>query len=151
MRSYDRGSSLFWLLISISVCIESLRLGIGTAKKPGMGFIAFGASGLLGILSIILFLQTFSKKGKVKVVPLFSGTLWKRVLLVLFATLMYASVMPLVGYLVSTFILMAFLFWILERRRVWWVLVLSFLATGITYYVFSVVLKCQFPYGVFGF
>jgi hypothetical protein len=30
MKTYDLGSSLFWLFFSISVLIESLRMGIGT-------------------------------------------------------------------------------------------------------------------------
>lgn len=151
--SYDRGSSLFWLLLSIYVCIESLRLGIGTFHNPGMGFFAFCTSGLLGILSLILFLQTFLKKGEAKIEPLFSGMLWKRVLLVLIALVIYSKLMPLIGYLISTFSLMTLLFWILEPGRMrWflWSLVISFLTTIISYYIFSILLNCQFPMGLFG-
>jgi hypothetical protein len=153
MMIYDRGSSFFWLLLSIYVCIESLRIGIGTLHNPGIGFFAFCMSGVLGILSLVLFLQTFFKKGKAKVEPLFSGTLWKRVLLVLIALLIYSKLMDLLGYLISTFSLMAFLFWILEPNRMrWflWSLVISFLTTIISYYIFSILLNCQFPTGLFG-
>ncbi len=148
---YDRGSSLFWLLLSICVCIESLRIGIGTLHNPGTGFFAFCMSGVLGILALILFLQTFFKKREAKMEPLFSGTLWKRALLVLIALVIYPRFMDLLGYLISTFFLMTFLFWILERKKVWLVFVLSILTTGITYYVFSIALNCQFPSGLFGF
>lgn len=151
---YDRGSSLFWLLLSIYVCIESLRIGIGTLHNPGIGFFAFCMSGVLGILSLVLFLQTFFKKGKAKVEPLFSGTLWKRVLLVLIVLLIYSKLMELLGYLISTFSLMAFLFWILEpntKRWFLWSLIISFLTTIISYYIFSILLNCQFPMGLFGF
>lgn len=151
IETYDRETSLFWLVISISFCIESLRLGIGTFGNPGMGFMAFGASGLLGILSMTLFLLDSLKKEKAKIEPLFAGKLWKKVLLVLTATLIYARLMPMAGYLISTFILMSFLFWIVKgRQKWWWVLVLSFITTVITYYVFSKWLGCQFPEGLFG-
>ncbi len=151
MKIYDQGSSLFWLLISIYVIIESLRLGIGTLQNPGMGFMAFGASGLLGILSLILFLQTFFKKEEAKIGPLFAGKLWEKVLIILISLVIYAKLMPIVGFLISTFLLMVFLFWIFERKKVWWILFFSFLVTIITYYIFSVSLNCQFPSGFFGF
>ncbi len=151
--THDRASSLFWLLLSIFVFIESLHIGIGTAHNPAGGFFALCASGALGILSLTLFLQTFFTKETAGTEPLFAGMLWKRVLLVVIALVVYAAVMPMLGYLISTFSLMALLFWILEPGRMRWVLwslIISFLATGISYYIFSVLLNCQFPAGVFG-
>ena len=130
--------------------IESLRLGIGTLHSPGMGFMTFGASVLLGILSLILFIRASIHKGEAEIKSLFFGTLWGRVLLVLITLLIYAKLMPMAGYLISTFLLMTFLFWILERKKVWSALILSFLTTMITYCIFSVWLKCQFPAGLFG-
>jgi hypothetical protein len=111
---------------------------------------AFGASGLLGIFSLMLFLKTFLKKGEEKTEPLFAGTLWGRVIIILIALLIYAKVMPLAGYLVSTFLLMTFLYWLARGQRWWWVLVSSFLTTTLTYFVFSKCLNLQFPIGFFG-
>ena len=148
MKVYDQVSSLCWLLLSIIVCIESLRLGIGTLGHPGIGFMAFGVSSLLGILSLTLFFQATLKPREIASEPFLSGKLWKRVFLVLFAIIAYAELMPYGGYLISTFLLMSFLFWIV-KGKLRWVLVLSSLTTLITYYVFSVWLKCQFPSGIF--
>jgi hypothetical protein len=150
MKTLDQTSSLFWLLVSVVVVIESLRLGIGTPHNPGMGFLTFGASGILGILSLILFLQA-SLRGKEKTAPFFASPLWKRVLLVLFGLIPYSKFMPVLGYLISTFVLMIVLFWILERRKIGFVLISSVLATLVTYIVFSKWLNCQFPQGLFGF
>ncbi len=150
MKSYDRISSLFWLLISIFVCIESIRLGIGTLRHPDMGFMAFGVSVLLGILSLTLFLQATLKQEEANTEPFFTGKLWKRVFFVLIAILIYSKLMPVAGYLISTFLLMSFLFWLVRGQRWWWAPILSSLTTLITYYVFSVWLRCQFPEGLFG-
>ena len=78
------------------------------------------------------------------------GHLWKRVLLVLIVLVIYCAAMPTLGYLISTFILMGFLFWILKRTQAWQAVLWSVLATLITYYVFSKWLNCQFPDGLFG-
>ena len=151
MKSYDQGSSLFWLLLSISVLFESLRLGVGTLHKPDMGFMSFGASGLLGIFSVILFIKASLRKGGTDAGPLFSGTLWKSILPVLVAMILYSMWMPVLGYIISTFLLMLFLLWILDRKKVWLKFALSLLCVFGTYYVFSVLLNCQFPSGLFGF
>jgi hypothetical protein len=126
-------------------------MGVGTFQKPGMGFITFGTSVLLGILSLALFVRTSLKRDHSKAESLFAGKMWGRVFLVLVALLIYARAMPLAGYLVSTFLLMSFLFWIVKGQKWWWVLISSFLTALITYYVFSVWLKGQLPEGLFSF
>ena len=151
MKTLDRTSSLFWLLVSILVFAESLRIGIGTVENPGMGFMTFGASGILGILSLALFLQASLRKEDGRQKPLFAGTLWRRVVFVLLALTVYARAMPVLGYLMSTFLLMSLLFWVLEKGRIGFVLLYALLATLFTHLVFSKWLNCQFPQGVFGF
>lgn len=151
MKNLDQASSLFWLLVSIAVLVESIRLGIGKVQNPGMGFMTFGASGILGILSLALFIRASLSREEREAKPLFGGGLWKRVLFVLLVLSVYSVAMPTLGYLLSTFILMTLLFWVLERRKVWLVFMASFLSTLITYFVFSKWLNCQFPDGLFGF
>jgi hypothetical protein len=151
MKTLDQTSSLFWLLVSVSVFIGSLRLGIGTLHNPGMGFFTFGASGILGILSLILFLQAFLQKKEVKTPPFFAGPLWKRIILVVIVLIAYSWLMSVLGYLISTFLLMTTLLLILERKKIVFVFVSSILATVVTYLVFSKWLNCQFPDGLFGF
>ena len=152
MKACDSASSLFWLLLSLVVCVESFRLGVGTLGNPGMGFIGMGAGGLLGILSLALFVQSILKKEGIQTPRIFHGLRWKRVILILIVLLVYAKVMPVLGYLSSTFVLMTFLFWITkEGQKWWWSLVSALLMTVITYLMFSVWLNCQFPQGPFGF
>jgi hypothetical protein len=49
---------------------------------------------------------------------------------------------------------MTFLFWILEptaKRWFFWSLIISLLTTMISYYIFSILLNCQFPMGLIEF
>jgi len=151
MKTLDQTSSLFWLLVSLSVFIESLRLGIGTLHNPGRGFLTFGASGILGILSLGLFLQATLRKKELKTAHFFAGPLWTRILLIVLVLVVYSWLMPVLGYLISTFLLMTILLLILERKKLVFVFVSSILATVVTYLVFSKWLNCQFPDGLFGF
>jgi hypothetical protein len=150
VKLYDQASSLFWLLASIAVFTESLRLGVGSLHNPGMGFMTCGASAILGILSLVVFVRASLQTETVKREPLFSGGMWQRVLCVLIALGVYSSVMPVLGYLISTFVLMTVLFWVLEKKKPGQVFVSALLSTLVTYFVFSKWLNCQFPDGLFG-
>lgn len=147
----DKASSLFWLFVAIVVSVGAFRLGLGNFRVPRIGFMPFGAGVLLGLLSIVSFLQAVAKEKTAKSSPLFRGTLWLRVVFAFAALLAYAQAVPLGGYNITTFLLMTFLFWLVERQKVWKVVVYALLTTAITYYVFSKGLNCQFPVGPLGF
>ena len=151
MKLYDQTSSLFWLLVSVGVFLESIRLGGGNLHNPGRGFLTLGASGILGILALVLFLRTSLRKTEEERESLFAGKMWRRILFVLVVLWLYAWAMPTAGYLVSTFILMLLLFWVLEKKKLGWVFASSVLSTLFTYVVFSKWLNCQFPEGLLGF
>jgi hypothetical protein len=149
MKIYDLWSSLFWLLLSIYVCIESIRLGIGKPSEPDMGFMTFGASVILGIFSLILLARSLLKRKEVEITSASFGSTWKRPLVVMIALIVYGILLPFLGYLICTFLLMSYLFWLLKGTKWWLVLSSSFLATIGTYYIFSKLLSCNFPEGLF--
>jgi len=150
--STDRGTSIFWLLVAVVVAVGSYRLGLGSVSQPGSGFLPFWASVLLGLLSLVCFGQAVvNRKGRPRPEPLFAGRLWHRVVLAFVALAAYAQVVPFAGYNLATFLLMAFLFWLAGRQRLWRVAVYSLGTTVMTYYVFSRALNLQFPAGPLGF
>jgi hypothetical protein len=151
MKTLDLASSFFWLVFSIIVFVGSLTMGIGKLHNPGMGFMTLGASGILGILSLALCLQALLRKEDRGHEPLFAGRAWKRVIFVLIVLFLYAWLMPTVGYLVSTFVGMTLLFWVLEKNRIGMVLLCALLSTLITHLLFSKLLNCQFPIGFLGY
>ena len=69
----DKATSIFWLFISIIVSVASFRLGLGKLSIPGSGFMPFGAAVLLGMLSIVCFLQAMGQKKPTDDQPLFRG------------------------------------------------------------------------------
>ena len=151
MKVYDRGSALFWLFLSAAVFIQSLRMGIGSLRNPGMGFMAFGASGVMGTLSLILFIQSSLRRKEAARVSLFGGLLLWRVAFVAAAIALYIVLLPTLGYLIDTFLLMACFLVIVGKRHGWLLIAFPGLTAAVTYYVFSKLLNCQFPAGLLGF
>jgi len=152
MKTADLASSIFWMVFSTIVCVNSMHMGTGTFKNPGMGFIGFWAAALLGVTSLVLLIQALLKKEKEKASPIFKGRLWGKVLAIFIALLLYSKFMPVLGYLLSTFILMSFLFWIVKEEQTWWRSpIYASVITIITFLVFSVLLNGQYPQGLLGF
>ena len=151
MKVHDIGSSLFWLGFSVLVCVSSLRLGLGSLRQPSAGIWSFGASTLLGILSLGLLIQAFLKPKATRIESAHAPNLPGKVILVLVSIALYAKFMQTIGYLLASFLLMGFLFWLAGVRKWWSILLYAFLSAFVTYLVFSVWLNCQFPRGLFGF
>jgi putative tricarboxylic transport membrane protein len=154
MKTLDLASGLFWLFLSSAAFVGSLRMGIGTAQSPGMGFMPAGASAVLGILSLVLLVKAIIKNMQDVTVDATAAILGKKALMVLIAVVIYSIVMPTLGYLIGTFLLMTFLYWFLEQNGIKGLLrgaVISLLTTVASYYLFAVLLHCSFPVGILNF
>lgn len=152
MRFYDRVSALFWLAFSVGIISQSLKMGIGTLHNPGMGFIAFGASGIMGILSMILFFQSLmSREEEDEAISPFADLLLSRIFFVLGVIFVYIIFLKTLGYLIDTFLLMASLFIIVGHRKWLQLIPFSALISLVTYYLFFKIFNCPFPPGLLAF
>jgi len=147
----DQLSGFFWLGISIFVCLDSIRSEIGTYQSPGAGFLPFWSGITLGIFSLILIAKSWIEKKETKVTSLWKGKEWDKVILVITSLLIYALLLPRLGYLITTFGLMAFLFSLIGRPRLWIQGVSALITVLITYIIFYKWLDVQLPKGIFGF
>lgn len=145
-------SSIFWLLIGLYVCLHAYNLGFGKLHEPGPGFIFFLAGALLSILSVISLLIAFFAKAKENEIlkRLWLGLKWQRVFVVLIGLCIYIFFFNLLGFILSAFLLLIFLFRIGEPVK-WWIAILTALITvSISYAFFNLWLKIPFPKGFIG-
>jgi putative tricarboxylic transport membrane protein len=152
MNSRDRFSGFFWLVISILVCIESIKSGIGNFRSPGAGFLPFWSGVALGTFAIILVASDILKeKVQQKDTNLWEGKRWSNVILILVSLFAYALLLPRLGYIITTFGLLALLFSMIERPRLWVQGVSALITVLVTYIIFYVWLDVQLPKGILGF
>ena len=73
-KKSDLISSIFWLIFSVFICIESYLLGLGTLHKPGPGFFFFWISVALGLMSTVNLIRAgMIKKTEGKKISIFAG------------------------------------------------------------------------------
>ena len=147
----DKWSSLFWVGIGVLICILSVKLSLGTLRSPGPGFLPFISGVILGALALVVHLQVRRANSPHKEVkPIWSDPRrGLRMILTLLALMAYALGMEHLGFLISTFLFIAFLLKFVEPQR--WTVVLfgSILASGLSYCIFELILQVQLPKGPF--
>jgi putative tricarboxylic transport membrane protein len=154
-EKHYRIGSIFWLAVGMYTAVSAYQLGFGSFRRPGHGFIFFLASLFLIILSAIDLGGTFIRKPKTekgkKEEPLWLGVRWGKTLLVLIGIVVYIFIFNFLGFLVSTFLLMVFLFKAVEPTKWWIAMVNSLITILIAYVVFNLWLQVPFPTGALGF
>ena len=142
---------LFWLAISVLVCTESWKSGIGSPRAPTPGFFPFWSGFVLGIFAVILIMSSSLRKRRGKVADLWKDTEWQKVIWILFPLFLYPLLLPTLGYLLTTFGLMISTTAIIDRSRLLRICIGTFSMAMGSYFIFRVFLKVQLPNGIFGF
>jgi len=153
MKIHHRLGSVFWLLVAVYVAVSAYQLGLGDLHKPGPGSVFFLAALLLAIFGVIDLVATFVRESKEDTEnrPIWSSLQWKKILLFIVFIFTYIYFLNLLGFLVSTFLLMTVLFKIAESMKWWIAIFASLITTFISYIIFKVWLMVPFPSGFLGF
>jgi putative tricarboxylic transport membrane protein len=152
MKIYDQISSSIWFFLAIYTCVQSIQLPLGSWRDPGPGFLPLLVGLILASLSIICFLQARMAESGDQKASGYPGERWKNLIWVLLALLAYALVLDPLGFLMSTFLLLVFLFRFgMEPQKWLWAIGGSGIASVSCYVVFELWLRTQLPRGILGF
>ena len=152
MGRADRISGTFWLCFSILITIQSYRLGLGTLRQPGPGFLFFWVNILLGIMSLIVLIRAWMGKKVEGAQPaLFQGQNIPKIIFVLLSLFLYVILMETLGFILVTLFLFIFLLGMIEKKRWLLTVFVSIVVTVISYLIFEIWLKSMLPEGLLGF
>jgi putative tricarboxylic transport membrane protein len=153
MEKYDRIFSFLWIALGVFQCVESISLGLGNVMEPGTGFMPF-VMGLVVIgLAVALFLESYfaMKKNPPRKHSPWTDVYWRRVLLISAILLVYAILLPKLGYLLDTFLVMVFLLKSGEPIRWPTAIIVGAITAGFSYVLFGIWLSVSFPPGILSF
>jgi putative tricarboxylic transport membrane protein len=151
MRRVALYCNVFWLLFSLITCIESYRLKLGVATKPGSGFFPFGAGLIMLFLSLIALFHWMGKKDSSQITVQKKPVRWWNIVIILAAIPAYTLSLETVGFLINTFLFIALLLKVVEPQT-WKTSILGGAITAIAAnLIFNVLFKAQIPSGILGF
>jgi len=138
----------FWLLFSFYFAIESYRLGLSMAHRPGPGFFPFIATVGIGLIAAWRLIAHVRKGALTESAEERIGGDLGLVACVIAGIIAYAVLLDTLGFLVCTFLLVAFYLKVIAARR--WLVSLSFAATVAlaAHLFFDVLLKAELPRGL---
>jgi putative tricarboxylic transport membrane protein len=150
MLKLEKITCIVWLSMGGLLFTGSMRLQIGTLSEPGPGFLPLLTGALLCGASLFHLFQLITQPASAAPPGhSWAGVHWQRGALIVGGLIAYALTVDFLGYLLSTFLLMLILFSLYDRKR-WGVSIGgSLIVITVTYVVFCVWLKVQFPPGIF--
>jgi Tripartite tricarboxylate transporter TctB family len=138
----------FWLLFAFYLSLESYRLGLSTASRPGPGLFPFIAAACIGLIAAL----RLTNSVRMSVLDENPGSCiageGRLVLYVIAGMAAYAFLLDLLGFLLCTFLLVAFYLKVIAARR--WPVTLIFAAAVAlaSHLFFDVLLKAELPRGL---
>jgi len=138
----------FWLLLSFYFAVESYRLGLSMAHRPGPGFFPFIATLGIGLIAAWRLIALARRGAPDDSAEARMGGELGLVACVIAGIVAYAVLLDTLGFLVCTFLLVAFYLKVIAARR--WLVSLSFAATVAlaSHLFFDVLLKAELPRGL---
>jgi putative tricarboxylic transport membrane protein len=134
----DRALVIFFILLSLFICQQSVVVGLGSFGKPGPGLLSFGTGAAIGILAFWLLIQPIiSKESRSKVGTEGKAVQKGRFFLICLSLFGFIIAINWLGFLLSAFIFILSLFRIIQPER-WWRTVTKALIITISYYILFV-------------
>jgi putative tricarboxylic transport membrane protein len=123
-------------------------IGVGNLRKPGPGLLAFGAGAGIGLLAFVVLIRSLLSKREPVKGDQNEGSIHKgKFFLICISLFVYAVLVNWLGFVLSTFLFVFFLFQTVQLERWWRSLVKAALITVGNYLVFVVWLGISLPKG----
>lgn len=153
MKKDELVGGLIWFILGISLCIGSIKLKLMVRHSTGPGLMPFLSGASMGVTGLILMLSSIFKTSGEEA-ELSGDKIWmkenlKSVFLPSVAILGYLIVFEFLGFVVTNFLFLIFLFKLREPKKWLLPLILTICTVSLSYLIFSVWLQCQFPTGIF--
>jgi putative tricarboxylic transport membrane protein len=141
-------SALTLLVLALAALLEAGKLPFGTFSSPRPGFFPLILAIFLAFFSVLLLAQEISQTdGESGAFP--GGVaLWKRISLAIGALVAFGLLFETLGYVLSTFLFIAFLLRAVERQKWWLVVVVAFCTSLVIYLLFGLLLNTPLPAGI---
>jgi putative tricarboxylic transport membrane protein len=142
----DRYAALFFVALSFFVCQQATVIGVGSLRRPGPGLMAFGAGAGVGLLAFAVLIRSLLSKLKPVESAQVGGNIRSgKFFLICTSLFVYAALVNALGFILSTFLFVFFLFQTAQAEKWWHSLVKAALITAGNYLVFVVWLGIHLP------
>lgn len=149
MRKSVTVTAILFLVLALGAFIEARKLPFGRISAPQAGFFPLILSVLLAITSLLVLVETLKRREEDSGVG--ERLSRKSISLALGALFAYALLFESLGYLVTTFLFVAFLMRAVDREKWGLAIAVAFSASFLSYVLFGLLLHTPLPGGFLPF
>ena len=149
MKERDLGASVFLLCFSLFFWLQVIKLPFGVLSAPESGLWPLVLAVLLSVGSVAYFFRSLKGRGAGQAFFSRPGS-WRQIALALAVLFLFAFLLQRMGYLLSTFALIAILLRTLRPQRWWVVLGTACVSAVVSYLLFDTLLGIDLPKGILG-
>ncbi len=143
VMSKDRIGGLFFLLVGICFFSFAIQLPVGKFNQPGPAIFPLVLSLLLSIIGVLIF---FASKGKGKIESKDVEN-WAKPVTIILLTLAFIIFMGRLGYLITSFLYLFCLFFLVSRFKWFFSVGLSVILAVASWFFFGKILGIFLPLG----
>ena len=140
----ERVVLFFWLLLCFYFGIGAWRLGLGSIRMPGPGFLPFWISVIVILFTLVQLLKTKPVKG---LQPLFRGKKIRNTIYTLSFLFAYPLLFERMGFFMCTLLFTGACLKVIAGKRWLFAVGISLFVAVASYVLFVVWLQIQFPRG----
>jgi putative tricarboxylic transport membrane protein len=148
MRRTDVISAATLLALALAALLEASKLPYGRLNSPQPGFFPLILAIFLAIFSLVLLAQSIRGTKEESRGSSREAAIWKRIVLAVGALVVFGVLFESLGYIISTFLFIAFLLSVVEQQKWSLVVVIAFFTSLATYLVFGLLLNSPLPGGI---
>jgi putative tricarboxylic transport membrane protein len=142
-KTFDTIAGSVFLVVGVFFIVGSMGITQSSyGSTVGPNVFPFGLGAILALLSIIVIYQARHRAGIAKEKREYDYT---RFGLLLLATIVYIFVFEPLGYVISTFLYLVFVFQVMERKKLFASIVIAALFACSVYYVYVAVFQGTLP------
>jgi hypothetical protein len=148
MRKSAAISGMALLALALATLFEARKLPFGGLSSPQAGFFPLILAILLAVFSLPVLSQAVKDDNANRFVERARNL--RGIGLALAALLAFALLFERLGYMVSSFLFIAFLLRAVERQKWWLVVAVAFSTSLVSYLIFGWLLGMSLPAGILG-
>jgi len=149
LRNGDILSGGVLAALGVFFIVEGQDLGLGRMSNPGSGFMIFWVGWILTAMASAIVVGALRRSDHSTLRVLWAGANWRKVGYVVLVMVIYTWVLPSLGFIVATLILLLVLFKTVEPQSWRVALIGSAASTAAAWLLFAKALGTQLPVGAF--
>lgn len=148
MKKIDIISSIILISFSLVFLLQAKGFSFGTLRAPEAGFLPIILGILLAILSLVFFGQSIRSKGEGRSPNRGEVQSWGKISIAVVTLFASALAFERLGYVLTSYFLVAFLLWTIGRHK-WWVAVVVATLTSLgSFLIFGWLSGSSLPAGL---